>query len=98
MRTVFILHDRASQRSWVAVDRFSGAPLLRLHHYEQLKGVCSRLGWAIASDVETTAQTTEANGKPAGSGTGKQEVPPRHVKTRPHNDNQPVWRFSSGSS
>ena len=87
MRTVFILHDRASQRSWVAVDRFSGAPLLRLHHYEQLKGVCSRLGWAIASDVETTAQTTEANGKPA-----------RHVKTRPHNDNQPVWRFSSGSS
>jgi len=56
MRTVFILHDRASQRSWVAVDRFSGAPLLRLHHYEQLKGVCSRLGWAIASDAETTAQ------------------------------------------
>src|SRR5947208_8997007 len=30
--------------SWVAVDRFSGAPLLRLHNYDQLQGVCSRLG------------------------------------------------------
>ena len=56
VRTVFIVHDRASQRSWVAVDRFSGAPLLRLHNYDQLQGVCSRLGWAIAREAATTAQ------------------------------------------
>jgi len=45
MRTVFIVHDCAGQRSSVAVDRFSGAPLLRLHHYEQLKRVC--FGWGV---------------------------------------------------
>jgi hypothetical protein len=56
VRTVFIVHDRASQRSWVAVDRFSGAPLLRLHNYDQLQGVCSRLGWAIVREAATTAQ------------------------------------------
>ena len=56
MRTVFITARPREPASWVAVDRFSGAPLLKLYHYEQLKGVCSRPGWAIASDAETTAQ------------------------------------------
>jgi hypothetical protein len=59
MRNVVIVHDGASQRPWVAVDRQSGTELLRLQNRDQFDKVCARLGWEIVA-VKSQGRTTTA--------------------------------------
>ena len=58
MRTVLIVHDRANQRPWVAVDQKSGLPLLRLRERYQLQGMCARLGWEMISATQFEGRAT----------------------------------------
>ena len=60
MRSVVIVHDRANKRPWGAIDRKSGSPVLRFQDRDQLKGVCTRLGWDIAvQEPERGAKAAE---------------------------------------
>jgi hypothetical protein len=47
MRTVEIVEDQASQRSWVAVDAKSGEPMMRMHDRDLLERICRGLDWKI---------------------------------------------------
>ena len=67
MRSVAIVHDRANQRPWVAVDRKSGSQLLRFQNRDQLENVCFRLGWNVAiQDLERGVKATDHRGSSAG--------------------------------
>jgi hypothetical protein len=48
MRTVEIIYDRRNPRPWLALDRETGEPLLRLDDHDQLERLCTRLGWRVA--------------------------------------------------
>jgi hypothetical protein len=49
MRTVEIVHDPKDPRPWVAVDRRTREPVLRLFNRDQLEQICLRFGWRIAA-------------------------------------------------
>jgi hypothetical protein len=65
MRSVIIVHDRANQRPWVAVDRRSGSELLRLQERYQLEHMCWRLGWDIVAQRLEGRTTTATDLKRA---------------------------------
>jgi hypothetical protein len=48
MRTVEIVQEPRAQRNWIAIDRTSGEPMLRLHDRDLLERICVRLEWKIA--------------------------------------------------
>ena len=47
MRKVEIVEDPRAQRCWVAMDRESGEPVIRLHDRGLLERVCRSLEWKI---------------------------------------------------
>ena len=49
MRTVEIIHDPEDPRPWVAIDRRTREPVLRLSNRDQLEQICLRFGWRIAA-------------------------------------------------
>jgi hypothetical protein len=49
MRTVEIRHDPADPRPWVAIDRRTGEPVLRLSDRSQLEEICTRFEWRVAA-------------------------------------------------
>jgi hypothetical protein len=48
-RTVEIVRDPNDPRPWVAIDRRTGEPVLRLFNRDQLEQVCLRFGWRIVA-------------------------------------------------
>jgi hypothetical protein len=48
MRAVEIIFETGNFRPWVAIDRDTGQPLLRLTDRDQLERLCRRLGWHVA--------------------------------------------------
>jgi hypothetical protein len=48
MRTIEIIYDRRNSRPWLALDRETGEPLLRMDDRDQLEQLCTKLGWHVA--------------------------------------------------
>ena len=48
-RTVEIIHDPNDPRPWVAIDRRTREPVLRLFNRDQLEQICLRFDWRIAA-------------------------------------------------
>jgi hypothetical protein len=49
LRTVEIVHDPKDPRPWVAIDRRTREPVLRLFNRDQLEQICLRFGWRITA-------------------------------------------------
>ena len=49
MRKIEIMEDPQAQRCWVAVDRKSGEPVMRLHDRDLLERICRSLEWKIVA-------------------------------------------------
>jgi hypothetical protein len=47
MRTVEIIEEPNQTYKWVAIDRGTREPLLRLSDLYQLRDVCGRLEWTV---------------------------------------------------
>jgi hypothetical protein len=58
MRKIEIIDEETSQRRWVAIDKQTGQPVLRLHDRELLWNICNGLGWQI---VPTNPRSVRAS-------------------------------------
>jgi hypothetical protein len=59
MRKIEIIEEPEKPYPWVAVDRKTREPLLRLVDVSQLQSICKRLGWEIVEN------RNRRNGAPA---------------------------------
>lgn len=50
MRKVEIIEEKRSQRPWVAIDRESREPVLRMQRLETLLTVSRGLGWEVVTE------------------------------------------------
>jgi hypothetical protein len=53
MRQVEIIEDPRDQRPWVAVDRETKKPVIRMQRLETLLRISSGLGWEIVTAAAT---------------------------------------------
>ena len=60
MRQVEIIEESRSQHPWVAVDRASGQPVLRMQRLETLLTVSRGLGWEVVTEPIPTPKSAPA--------------------------------------
>jgi hypothetical protein len=60
MRQVEIIEESRNQRPWVAVDRESRLPILRMQRLESLLTISRGLGWEVVTGCGPSRTLTNA--------------------------------------
>jgi hypothetical protein len=60
MRQVEIIEESRNQRPWVAVDRESRLPILRMQRLETLLTISRGLGWEVVTACGPSPKPTNA--------------------------------------
>jgi hypothetical protein len=60
MRQVEIIEESRNQRPWVAVDRASRLPILRMQRLETLLTVTRGLGWEVVTEPGPVREPTSS--------------------------------------
>jgi hypothetical protein len=60
MRQVEIIEESRNQRPWVAVDRESRLPILRMQRLESLLTISRGLGWEVVTACSPSRTPTNA--------------------------------------
>jgi hypothetical protein len=60
MRQVEIVEESRSQRPWIAVDRASRLPILRMQRLETLLTITRGLGWEVMTEPDPLRMPTSS--------------------------------------